>query len=109
MADLESHVDEVRTQMDEAAARALEKIGLVAERYSKQICPVDTGRLRNSITHETDSDTVYIGTNVEYAPYVELGTRKQRSQPYLRPAMTNHIKEYEKILKDELGSGFTIS
>lgn len=108
MADLESHVGEVRTQMDEAAARALERIGLAAERYAKMKCPVDTGRLRNSITHETDPDTVYIGTNVEYAPYVELGTHRQMAKPYLKPAMLDHTREYEKILQDELGGGFSV-
>lgn len=108
MSDLESHVDEALQQLDDAIPRALEKIGLVAERYAKMKCPVDTGRLRNSITHETDSDTAYIGTNVEYAPYVELGARKQRPRPYLKPAMLDHIGEYERILKDELGGGFSV-
>lgn len=37
---------------------------------------VDTGNLMNSITHEVDKKelSVKIGTNVEYAPYVEFGT-----------------------------------
>ena len=48
--------------------RALEKVGLIAERNAKLACPVDTGRLRNSITHTHDKNTTYIGTNVEYAP-----------------------------------------
>ena len=48
--------------------RALEKVGLTAERNAKLACPVDTGRLRNSISHTHDKNTAYIGTNVEYAP-----------------------------------------
>ena len=48
--------------------KALEKVGLTAERYAKLACPVDTGRLRNSISHTHDKNTAYIGTNVEYAP-----------------------------------------
>lgn len=48
--------------------KALEKVGLSAERYAKLACPVDTGRLRNSISHTHDKNTAYIGTNVEYAP-----------------------------------------
>ena len=47
---------------------ALEKVGLTAERNAKLACPVDTGRLRNSISHTHDKNTAYIGTNVEYAP-----------------------------------------
>lgn len=48
--------------------KALKSVALTAEKYAKQDCPVDTGRLRSSITHETDKNTAYIGTNVEYAP-----------------------------------------
>jgi HK97 gp10 family phage protein len=47
-------------------------------RSAKEICPVDTGRLRGSITYvvNDNGDTVegLIGTTVEYAPYVEFGT-----------------------------------
>lgn len=37
---------------------------------------VDTGAMRNSITHQVDAgdQSVYIGTNIEYAIYHELGT-----------------------------------
>ena len=34
-----------------------------------------------------DDDVVYVvGTNVEYAAFVEFGTSKMKAQPYLRPA-----------------------
>lgn len=88
--------------MTGALARALEKIGLVAEGYAKRLCPVDTGRLRNSITHTDDGEAEYIGTNVEYAPYVELGTSRTRAQPYLKPAVVNHSDEYKKIVEAEM-------
>lgn len=53
----------------------LEAWGLTAEDNAAMICPVDTGRLRNSINHEValDENAVYVGTNVYYAAYVELG------------------------------------
>lgn len=84
---------------------ALEKIGLLAEGYAQMKCPVDTGNLRASITHEVDAaeKAVYIGTNVEYAPHVELGTSRQKAQPYLRPAATEHGSQYRQVLKDALG------
>lgn len=81
---------------------ALEKVGLAAERYAKLACPVDTGRLRNSITHTHDKNTAYVGTNVEYAPYVEMGTKNTKAQPYLKPAIANHLQEYEQIIEQEL-------
>lgn len=92
---------------DKAILRALEKIGLTAEGYAKQEVPVDTGRLRNSITHQVinDEKATIIGTNVEYAIYVELGTSRQKAQPYLLPAAENHVDQYRDILKKELENG----
>ena len=66
MADFQyiSHAKEVTDALQAAKDQALEIIGGKAESYAKQLCPVDTGRLRNSITHEqADEDTEAIGTN----------------------------------------------
>ena len=73
---LEDHSAEVYKELEAACQRALEKCGLAAVNYATKLCPVDTGNLRNSITH-TVSDSgkaAYIGTNSEYATYVEMGT-----------------------------------
>ena len=140
---INSDKETILKRLEERAPVILEKIGLIAERYAKMKCPVDTGRLRNSITHavggkgfsvgsyhaskgatgksagskgagsvkmgfysgspgSAGDDTVYIGTNVEYAPYVELGSLKQRAKPYLKPAILNHINEYNELIRNEL-------
>ena len=85
-----SHRLEVETALPGAIERALETCGLAAEGYAKRLCPVDTGNLRNSISHATEENVEYIGTNVEYAPYVEMGTTRTRAQPYLKPALVNN-------------------
>lgn len=139
-----SHKEEVLNELDEKIEIALEEIGLEAEKYAKMKCPVDTGRLRNSISHLVsgqgaktvdykameyyttkagkkskrrktvehsyqtgdasgdNSNSVYIGTNVEYAQNVEFGTSKQKPQPYLKPAVTDHIDKYRRIVKSTL-------
>lgn len=97
------NTDAVKGGLKSAFARALERIGLQAEGYAKDLCPVDTGNLRNSITHTSDGKAAYIGTNVEYGKYVELGTVKMAAQPYLRPAAADHVDTYRNIVKDELG------
>ena len=60
------------------------------QRRAKKNCPVDTGRLRASITYRLGKDSTglvgEVGTNVEYATFVEFGTEGQEAQPYLRPA-----------------------
>ena len=99
-----SYAKDVLTGMSKAKDQALEVIGGMAESYAKRACPVDTGRLRNSITHERESENVeVIGTNVDYAPYVELGTSKMSARPFLRPAAEGHAAEYAAILKSFMG------
>lgn len=96
--------EEVLKAFDNAIERGLEAIGLVAEGYAKQSCPVDTGRLRNSISHAVDpiGNAAYIGTNVEYAPYVEFGTSKMAPRPFLRPAALEHSEEYKALMKESM-------
>lgn len=130
MSDVEitDNSDEIAMLFAMACKRGLEKCGLTAEGYAKRLCPADTGVLRNSITHQVDTgtQTVYIGSNLEYAPYVELGTGKyypggrptpwvyqdahgnwhythgNRAQPYLKPAVADHADQYRTIIEDEL-------
>ena len=122
------NTDAILTAKNEAIQRALNKIGMVAEGYAKALCPTDTGRLKNSITYATaefegqanytddngnsysdgaakgtaEAGVVCIGTNVEYAPYVELGTMRIGERPFLRPAVENHIEKYKEVLESEL-------
>lgn len=60
---------DVLNEFHDAVLRALERCGEQAEGYAKDLAPVDTGNLRNSISHKVDDGepAVYIGTNVEYA------------------------------------------
>ena len=123
-----NHSEEVLATFRQAAIRALEECGLVGEGFAKRLCPVDTGNLRNSISHKVDDGepAVYIGSNTSYAPYVELATgiyaeggrptpwvyqdangnwhwtRGNKAQPFLKPAVADHAKEYQSIIKTEL-------
>lgn len=126
---LNSNAELFRNALPEQVAAALEEIGIRAEAYATLACPVDTGTLRKSIAHARDDTAAYIGTNVKYAPFVELGTgifaekggRKtpwsykdakghwhktsgMKPQPFLRPALQNHIDEYEQVVKTALQS-----
>lgn len=146
---INDHSSEFKAAMDDAIDKALEMIGLKAEGYAKRKCPVDTGLLRNSITHGRSGETIsasyhatygsntyvnkkgetvrrsatsknagnvgfgtisttlgnrnekaeYIGTNVEYALYVEMGTKRTDAQPFLRPAASEHTSEYKRMIE----------
>lgn len=93
---------EVLSALERAKKRGLEAIGLSAEGYAKKETPVDTGRLRNSISHATDDEAAYIGTNVEYAPYVELGARGRDGKHMLKRAATEHTDEYKRLMEDSM-------
>ena len=103
---------EVKEAFERQIEMALTECGLDAEGYAKLKCPVDTGRLRSSIGYKVVDKECYIGTDVEYAPYVELGTgsyysggsamKGQRAQPYLKPAVSEHSDEYRQIILDYL-------
>lgn len=97
MADL-TRVDLDQRGLDELLRSPAGDVGkallgsvIMVERRAKQLAPVDTGRLRSSITHAVGTDALglvgTVGTDVEYAPYVELGTRHQAPNPFLRGAL----------------------
>ena len=68
--DYKDNSQQILSALEKGKRNALTAIGSSAETYAKQETPVCTGRLRNSISHETDEEAVYIGTNVEYAAFV---------------------------------------
>ena len=98
---------EISEKIEEAVLRGLVTCGLTAERYAKKLAPVDTGNLRNSITHTVDGGepAAYIGTNVEYAPYQELGTIHMAAKQFLKHDVADHANEYRKIIENELKNG----
>lgn len=92
---VDDHVHEVIIEKEKLVNIALEVIGTKCADYAAMNLErnprrVDTGRLKNSITHEVvpEESMVEVGTNVEYAVYVEYGTGKfadggGRSTPWL--------------------------
>lgn len=114
-----------------AICDALEKACNGVIKGAKERCPVDTGHLRNSIEKDIDekNTTGYVGTNVPYAPYVEVGTgihstmgngrqtpwiyvdpatgekvftRGSKPHPFLKPALDENLEAIEKCFEDIL-------
>lgn len=115
--------------------QAMEQACILVENEAKIKCPVDNGVLRNSITHYIEDNPNeligVVGTNVEYAPYVEFGTGiysslgngrqdrwkykdakgewhstiGQHPQPYLYPALEENRREIEKMFKEQIKKG----
>lgn len=104
------NLDEVLSAIDSAITAGLVEIGAKAQGYAKDLTPVRTGTLRDSIGVEVkpDDKEVYIGTMIgkfpekPYGKYVELGTSKMSPQPFLRPAATEHTAEYKKLMEESM-------
>lgn len=126
------NTDEFLDEFEEAIERGLEAIGTRAERHTKKDpnMPVDTGLARNSIAHavsgkgasikEYEADrgdgkgsysgtapndkekAVYIGSNVEYFPYIEEGGKNMDARHVLRRAATEHTEEYKKLMEGSM-------
>ena len=128
---IENNADLTREAFEACIKRALDAIGQQAEGYAKESITragaVDTGRLRNSVAYSThekfgshdytdnsgenhyadtigqaEENTVYIGTNVEYAPYIEYGHGSYAGVHFLKDAAGNHTDEYKDIIKQSM-------
>ena len=123
---------EVLSALEAAIERGLEAIGTNAERHAKKDpnMPVDTGLARNSIAHavsgkeasvkEYKADkgdkkgsysgtapndkekAVYLGSNVEYFQYIELGSSTINARHVLKNSATNHADEYKRLMEDSM-------
>lgn len=123
-----NNIDNFKKASDDQIEMALIGIGAEAEGFAKQLCRVDTGRLRNSITFATKTEqgeantmtgesaseeeykmnaapekgSVYIGTNVTYAGIHERGSSTIKPKPYLKPALANHKDRWKELTEAAL-------
>ena len=126
-------IDKIIVKLDKlgniSVENALERACLIVENSAREKAPVNTGNLRNSITHTVNGNEGVVGTNVEYAPYVEFGTglfssqgdgrqdvpwryqdaegnwhttSGQNPQPFLEPALNENRGRIQRIFDEEL-------
>ena len=118
--------------LEKAKIRGLTAIGLEAEGFAKEDpnMPVDTGLARNSITfalageeanikeYKADKgdekgsysgkadgkrgEAVYLGSNVEYFPFIENGSRTINARHILRNAASGHAERYKELMEDSM-------
>lgn len=110
---------EVVKKIRQATETGLVACAIHTQGQVKELVPVKTGRLKNSISYKTKTDSkgdlktnalegeAIIGTNVEYGIFVELGTARQKPKSYLRAGLDvvkNDLfeiykKEYDRVMK----------
>lgn len=113
MADgISLHVDlhqEYLRGLERGMKVGLERVGQAVEGVARQLAPVRTGRLRRSIQGGAKQNRnsrgqfqsgwyVTVGSDVEYAQFVEQGTRYMQAQPYLEPALNAVMPRAQAII-----------
>ena len=96
MADVEfiDNSEEILRLLAGATVKAAEMVGMNLENAAKRLCspkgpmgnPMASGtELRNSITHRVEDTAegpmLMVGSNMQIAPYIELGTGKEYDPP----------------------------
>ena len=93
-------LDKFAESLGQKTDQALSGIAHQVEGEAKNMAPVDTGALKNSINTQKQSEAHYIvADGVEYGIYQELGTHKMSAHPFLIPAVEkvrNYIIEAVK-------------
>lgn len=97
------NTEQFKKLLDGKKKEILEEAGRFVSGEAKLRAPVDTGKLRDSLTEQMNGqDQVDIGTVVEYSDYVELGTSRQDAQPYLLPAFEENIEAIKSIMRTRI-------
>lgn len=103
MAKLVSNLAKIAKAVGPAAERALLRTAADVVDTTKQLTPVDTGRLKQSYgAVPVSSSKVRVGSDVEYAPFVEYGTVNSPAQPHLTPAFEQNVASFKARLAEEI-------
>ena len=125
---------QVMAQFERNKAKTLEEIGLTWQRHAseeaKMMGVMKTGRFRASLSYITptrasgpnasapgqkpsdalsgtsETDAVTVGSNVEYAAYLENGTWKMAARPTVNRSVLNYQSDYRQIIERTMGQGF---
>lgn len=98
---MKDNTNNILNEANRLIKQKLELAALVVERKAKRpgFCPVKTGTARRSITHvmALDGKTTYVGSNIEYFPYIELGTFKMMARFPLTRALRASRGQIKRI------------
>lgn len=93
--DVIRHITNLPIQLDRIGAEYARRV----QRDARKVVPVDTGRLRDSITVDRLDQGVYvIGPEAPYGHIVEFGSVRQSPQPYMLPALDRNTPRFEQAI-----------
>lgn len=97
MAKIRDNTNAVLSEADRLIKQKLQLASLLVERTAKKYCPVDTGAARRSITRLIEKRRAIVGSNIEYFPYIEMGTRKMAAHAPLRRSLETNWSKIKRI------------
>lgn len=106
---LEKQLMELINNIDKSAESILEEGCENIKAQAKDLAPVVTGKLRDSIDTKYDNKEYkhegYIYADVDYALSVELGKYNRPPKPYLYPAYQQNVEFFKRRLIESINKG----
>jgi len=87
-------LDALDASLDAELSKVVRLAAFKVETRAKDIVPVDTSALKNSIGVDIKQLEAVIGPTMEYGPHVEVGTIHQAAQPYMVPALESQRRPF---------------
>lgn len=106
LSQVKAKLDKLPEDVDKKVADLINKTAINIQNNAKRLAPVDTGRLRSSIRirfYRDNGPAADIYTDVEYAAYLEFGTKRMSARPYMTPAWELERAKFEEALRSILG------
>lgn len=124
--DVMDKLGKISENLTDGLQAALGEAGEIVRKDAVLSCPVDTGRLRQSIVSTVEGNSAVIGPAVDYGAYVEFGTGAQGDKsvahttkkqwtyysggsfhttsgqpprPFLVPALKNNSDKIKRIIR----------
>jgi len=96
--ELQRALDRLPYLMDMHVHRALQRVGEDMHMDARRMCPVRTGRLRDSIYHDVQHWILVLGAKAPYAIFIELGTRYIQPYYFLTEAINLNLPKLHHTL-----------
>jgi len=104
------NIEQLSKDIEAGVRKAQLRAAFEIEQEAVANVPVDTGRLKGSISTQEVGDTIEVGSGVkagsevEYAHYVEFGTQHQAAHPFLQPAVETVKAKYPQMIIEDVRS-----
>ena len=106
-------IQKIQAKTEKTIPNKIEKAAMEMEREAAITVQVDEGRLKGSIQTVKEGDNFEVsaggvkvdGVEVDYAGYIEFGTKNTRAYPFMRPAAAKVQEKYPDMIISGIAQG----